>query len=129
MLRDSCDRYRKYQMYSQCIGIALQIIPIVGGACAGVASAGAYLVEGLSVKDVAEYAFGLGRSLAGGEIYSLGDRIFGRAAIALRPESVACMNPEELRGLEEAVSACGLSVEELRQVFIERTSEHCQVSM
>ncbi len=31
MLQASCERYRKFQLYSQCVGIALQLIPIVGG--------------------------------------------------------------------------------------------------
>ncbi len=29
MLRDSCERYRKYQMYSQCIGIALELFQLL----------------------------------------------------------------------------------------------------
>ncbi len=35
-LKASSERYRKYQMYSPLIGIALQIIPIVGVAAAGI---------------------------------------------------------------------------------------------
>ncbi len=123
MLRDSCERYRKQQKYSQCISMALQIIPVVGGITAAVLTAGADLAEGLSVKDLADYAFGLGCKIAEGDISSLGHRIFGRAAIALSPSSVAQMNPSDFRRLEEAVSACGLSVKELRQLFIEHSHE------
>ncbi len=81
------------------------------------------------MKDVADYAFGLGSSLVKGEMSSLRDRVFAQAAAVLRPESMEMMTEEDIRRLKNAVSACGLSIQELRQLFIEQSVQGNEVSV
>ncbi len=72
---------------------------------------------GLSVKDVADYASGLGPNLAQGTITSLGDNIIEKAFEVLHPDLVKNMKTEDLHQLKKAVGACDLSLEQLRQQF------------
>ncbi len=76
-------------------------------------------MEGLSVKDVADYGFGLGSSLAEGEMLSLGDRLLEQAAIALSPDSTGNMTKMFFERLEQAVLplASGRNVEGLQELF------------
>ncbi len=94
-------------MYSQFFAVALHFIPIIGGVAAGIISVGAIVVDGLSVKDIADYIFGLGSSLSDEEILSLADRKLGKAVSALNDQSISmmdtlrssCKNPLMLNGV------------------------------
>lgn len=55
-LRTALKRYRKRQLYSNLVGIAVQLIPVAGGAMAKAIIAGAEIVGDLNACDVAEYA-------------------------------------------------------------------------
>ncbi|PXF45944.1 hypothetical protein BWQ96_04305 [Gracilariopsis chorda] len=55
-LRTALKRYRKRQLYSNLVGIALQLIPVAGGAMAKAIMTGAEIVGDLNACDVAEYA-------------------------------------------------------------------------
>ncbi len=112
MLKESCERYRKGQMHSQLVGIALQIIPVVAGSLASVG-----ISEEMPARNVADFSYELGSRFPENGMSSLGDRVFGQAALALSAESISKMDRNVFRRMEQALLASGLSVHGLRDHF------------
>lgn len=86
---------------------------------AGVVSAGAEIVEGLSAKDVTDCGFDLfsfGVDMAGDP--SLGSRVLERGTEARNPEALEKLPEPRRRELEAMVESFGFSLEELRQLFL-----------
>lgn len=118
----SFDSHKRVRRYSTLVGIALNLIPIAGGAIAGVISSAAEVVEGLSIKDVADYAFGLGSELVEDHVVenglSIGDKMLQNGSIMLSDESLASMGVEQRKNLEALIGRCGYTVQSLREEFL-----------
>ncbi|KAI0560697.1 hypothetical protein FGB62_104g113 [Gracilaria domingensis] len=78
-LKTAFERYRETQMYSNLVGIAVQLIPIVGGSMSKVLMAGCEIVEGLSAGDVVEYALSIAEIV-------LEEREFGKLPVDRQEE-------------------------------------------
>lgn len=78
----SYERYRALQRTSMLVGMALQVIPVAGGVVSGVIAAGAEVVHGVTVKDVADYAFSFSEGVAEVKCSGISDRVFTAAGAA-----------------------------------------------
>lgn len=121
-LSDSFTRYKNVERTSKLIGIAVQLIPIAGGAAAGALSAGAEIIDGLSVKDVTDYAPGLAQ-VSDDDVMTFTDRLFGRARKKIAPETIDTLSKTKRRKLEEVMHSSGYGIEVLRIMFQDPSCE------
>lgn len=121
-LSDSFTRYKNVERTSKLIGIALQLIPIAGGAAAGLLSAGAEVADGFSYKDLFDCVFGLVQP-SDDDVMLLTDCIFRRARISIAPETLRTLDASRRRSLEAMVLNAGFSIETLRLLFEDPSRE------
>lgn len=116
-LRIAFELYQKSQKRRQLISVALQVIPIVGGAVIGVASAGADIASGLSVKDVADYALDLCCHVGEDHLLAKEDLILKTAADSLRHETVTHMESDCRENLQQTLRSFGHDPKSFRELF------------
>lgn len=117
-VRMAFSRYERSQNKRHLVGIALHLIPIAGGAIAGAVSAGKEIFKGLSVKDVVDYAFGLGCHATEERYDSGADHVLKEAADFLKSENLASMDHKFRQELEETLEYIGKDCSEMYSLFL-----------
>lgn len=128
-LRQLFEGYKADQRKRQLVAIALRIIPIAGGTFAGVYTAGAEMLHGLSCKDVTDYVLSLGTGVAEdatgavqNRASSFEDDVIRKAAECISPKFLETLSAENRLKLTEEVGMSGHSVEEFHQILNVTTS-------
>lgn len=113
-LKRTFRNYKTCHKISSLVSIALQMIPIVGGAITCGLSVGADVIAGFSVKDFLETIC----TPAQEPTSSFVDHIFNRAAKDIHPDRVRGLKSDQRQILEKGVTSCGTDLLELRTLFI-----------
>lgn len=116
-LTKSLRQYRASQRNSQLISIVLQLIPIAGGSLTGILSAGAEIMDSISLKDLVDYL--LICFIPASQEVSL----YSGAMDLISPEKIDLMDEYTRNGLVIFVGQSGLDKEALRTMIRDMLNE------
>lgn len=120
-LKMSYERYLRTQRLSNLLGIALQVIPIVGGVTASALGAGVNLAFNLELKDVADYGLPLANIIVQhGIVDSSCKNVIYCAAKLLSPLGLRGMDLAKRTKMEREIKNRGLSVKDLHKILSNR---------
>ena len=116
-LKDSFERYKKVQGMTALLGVALQVIPFVGGSVVAAVSAGAEVFEGLALGEVAKFGFECANNtmLTSQTLEKL---LLMYAGEHLSKEQMDNMRPDRRNNLLQHLSQSGTTPEVLRVIFM-----------
>lgn len=112
-------QYKQFRTKTWAVGIALQLIPIIGGVAAGVTSGGAEIIRGLSIKDVTDYTFSFLNYAGEGYGLNEGDMILKNAAGLLARDNIQEMDATRKLQLERVLKELGHNFETIRRLLLQ----------
>lgn len=131
---NECHSGAESALMLQLAGIALKLIPNDDGVAERFFSAGAKIIDGLSVTDVADYAFTFSaEQVSCGVVQSFSDHNFRKPGTVICPEALDRLDETERYELIRFTESCGYQVQELwrlfdRRIKSEATRHHAQLS-
>lgn len=110
-LERAFERYRKVQGMTELMGVALNIIPFLGGSIAAAVTAGADLIEGLQVSDV------ISGSLQVSVDTISNSSTFEKGVLKCVENSLRKQEIEKSADLLRSLDNCGVTIDELKDIL------------
>lgn len=115
-LVDAFERYKQVQNVTQLVGVALNVIPFVGGSIAAAISAGAEVLEGLAVGDLVGFGLETQNEVIMGS-QTMENLLLRYTGDQLERDKLNGMDLEARENLSTHLSSCGVTPEVLRILF------------